>query len=146
MKAQEYLDSLIEECRIYTDKSIEYKDIYSKLFPDLKGPDDVKAKILAMDNDELFQYFKSSQVMLDVQTVYGRLASFIYFCKHIDLELDLSKLTDINGLANFISTYVPFNTEYITTSEGDIKEKNSKEFNKKFEEFKKSLGKVIDLV
>jgi hypothetical protein len=146
MKAQEYLDSLIEECKIFSEKSIEYKDVYAKLFPDAKDNNDVKAQILSMNDDSLLEYFKASQVMLDVQTVFTKVASFIYLCKHIDIELDLSKIQEVNRLADFISTYIPFNTEFVTNSEGNIKEKQSKEFNKKFAEFKNSIGKVIDIV
>lgn len=146
MKAQEYLDTLIEECKIFSEKSIEYKDVYAKLFPNVKDNTDVKEKILGMNDEELLDYFKSSQVMLDVQTTFTKVASFIYFCKHIDIELDLTKVNDIGNLANFISNYVPFNTEFVTNSEGEIKEKQSKEFNKKFAEFKNSIGKVINIV
>lgn len=146
MKAQEYLDSLIEECRVYNDKSMVYRDIYSKLFPDLQGQNEVKTKIKTMNDEELFEYFKASQVMLDVQTIYNKVASFIYFCKYTHVELDLTRLEEMTSLANFIASFVPFNTEFITTSEGEIKEKNNKEFQRKFIDFKKAIGNVIDLV
>jgi len=146
MKAQEYLDTLIEECRIFSEKSIDYKDVYAKLFSDAKDDNDVKKQILEMNDDLLLEYFKASQVMLDIQTVFTKVASFIYLCKHIDIELDLSKVKEVNRLADFISSYIPFNTEFVTDSEGNIKEKKSKEFNKKFVEFKNSIGKVIDIV
>lgn len=146
MKAQEYLDNLIEECKVFSDKSVEYKDIYAKLFPGIKDEKDVKTKILSMDDEELLNYYKSSQVMLDVQTIFTKVASFIYFCKHIDIELDLNKVNEIGPLANYISNYIPFNTEFITNSDGELKEKKSKEFDKKFGEFKNSIGKVINIV
>jgi hypothetical protein len=144
MKAQEYLESLIEECKVYNDKSIQYKDIYAKLFPDLKGADEVKARILEMNEEELFEYFKSSNVALDVQKVFDKLASFIYFCKHIEIELDLTKLTEINSLANFISSFTPYKTELIV-SDGELKEKNSKEFQKKFIAFKNSIEQATQM-
>lgn len=143
MKAQEYLDTLIEECRIFDEKSSEYKNVYAKLFPNVT---DVKAEILKMDNEQLYDYFKSSQAMLDIQVVFTKLANFLYFCKHIDIELDLTKIQEIGNLANFISNFIPFNTEFITTSEGELKEKKSKEFDKKFEIFKSSVDKVTNLV
>lgn len=145
MTAQDYLETLIEDCRIYSEKSNEYKDIYAKLFPDLTGEQDVKARIGKMNDDELFEYFKSSQVMLDVQTTFTKLASFVYFCKNTNVELDLEKIGEVNGLANFVSNFNPFNTEYIT-SEGGLKEKNVKQFKSKFEEFKKSIGTVIKMI
>ena len=145
MTAQDYLETLIEDCKIYSEKSNEYKDIYAKLFPDLTGEQDVKARIAKMNDDELFEYFKSSQVMLDVQTVFTKLASFVYFCKNTNVELDLENIGEVSGLANFVSNFVPFNTEYIT-SEGGIKEKNVKQFKSKFEEFKKSISTVIRMV
>ena len=145
MKAQEYLDTLIEECRIFNEKSIEYKDIYAKLFPDVTDNTDARTKILAMKDDELKEYFKSSQVMLDVQSIFMKLASFVYFCKHIDIELDLNKIQDVPNLPNFIANFVPFHTELFTNSEGEIKEKQSKEFNKKFEVFKSSVGKITNI-
>jgi hypothetical protein len=145
MTAQEYLEKLIEDCRIYSEKSTEYKDVYAKLFPNLTGEQDVKSRISNMNDDELFEYFKSSQVMLDIQTIYNKLASFVYFCKNTGVDLDLEKMNEVNGLTNFVSNITPFNTEYITTSEGGIKEKNIKQFKSKFEEFKKSLGIVIKM-
>lgn len=145
MTAQDYLETLIEDCKIYSEKSNEYKDIYAKLFPDLTGEQDVKARIAKMNDDELFEYFKSSQVMLDVQTIFTKLAAFVYFCKNTNVELDLENIGEVSGLANFVSNFVPFNTEYIT-SEGGLKEKNVKQFKSKFEEFKKSIGTVIKMI
>ena len=84
--------------------------------------------------------------MLDVQAIFMKLASFIYFCKHLEIELDLTKVKDVPNLPVFIANFVPFNTEFFTNSEGEIKEKQSKEFNKKYEVFKSSVGKVTGII
>lgn len=146
MDAQKYLDSLIDECKIYSNKSVEYKEYYIKSFPDISDSEEIKEVILAMNDEQLFEYFKSSQLMVDLQTYFNKISSFIYFCKNINIELNLEKLNDINSLTNFVSNMIPFNTENTITSEGEIKEKNIQGFKNKFEEFKNSLNKVINVI
>lgn len=145
MTAQKYLDELVETCKIYSNKSNEYREVYAKLFPDINSENDVRQRVAKMNDEELYEYFKSSQLVLAIQMIFNKTASFIYFCKNIDVELNIEGLNDVNGLMNFVLNYVPFNSEY-TISEGDIKEKNKKEFDKKFQEFKKSIGVVINMV
>lgn len=144
MESQKYLENLIEECKVFNTKSLEDQKEYLEIFPNTTEESDVRKSIMGMSDENLLKYFKASQGQLDNQTMFMKIASFIYFCKQINLELDLDRLSEVEGLINFISVYQPFSTEYIV-EENTLKEKNISKTNSKFKEFKNSLNKAINM-
>jgi hypothetical protein len=99
---------------------------------------------MEMNDESLLNYFKSSQGLADVQTIFSKIASFIYFCKHIGVELDVSKTSEVENLNQFISVYKPFETEFVIV-ENNLKEKDQKRFKEKFAAFKNSIGLAINM-
>lgn len=144
MTAQEYLDKIIDECKVFALSATESKQKYMKLFPEAKTNEDISKIITEMDDNSLREYFQSSQSLADIQNVFAKVASFIQFCKILEIELDLSKVSEVENLTQFISVYQPFDTDYIV-SENSLKEKDKKRTDQKFEAFKQSISTAISL-
>ena len=89
------------------------------------------------------EFFKTSQIINDTQTIFSKIASYIYFCNKINIELNIENLSNVKGLSEFITSYKPFNTDYLITSEGktDIRDKKENKF--KLNEFKKNIKNII---
>ena len=98
MEAQEYFDKLLEEVKIFSKKSNETKQEYIDLFPEsLKTEEEVSKYILEMDDESLRKYFNSSQILLDTQTMFLKVASFADFCKNLNIEVDISNIFEVKG-------------------------------------------------
>lgn len=145
MTVQEYLNNSIDEAKIYSDNLKNSQEEYAKLFPETVNENDVREVISKMNDEELMRYFKASQVQIDVQTSFQKIAALIYFAKHTEIELDLSKITDVERLPEFIAGYSPFYTESVVV-ENEIKERDIKTTNEKFKAFKNSLGLALQIV
>ena len=145
MKIQEYLDKSIDEAKIYSENLKNSQEEYAKLFPETGNEADVREVISKMNDDELMRYFKASQIQLDVQTSFQKIAALIYFSKHTEIELDLTKLTEVERLPEFIAGYSPFYTGSVVI-ENEIKERDNKITNEKFKSFKNSLGLALQMV
>ena len=145
MEAQEYFDKLLEEVKIFSKKSNETKQEYIDLFPEsLKTEEEVSKYILEMDDESLRKYFNSSQILLDTQTMFLKVASFADFCKNLNIEVDISNIFEVPGLSEFVTMREQFDTEFIV-KEDKIIEKNSSRMTEKFKIFKQSLGTAIKL-
>lgn len=145
MEAQEYFDKLLEEVKIFSKKSNETKQEYIDLFPEsLKTEEEVSKYILEMDDESLRKYFNSSQILLDTQTMFLKVAAFADFCKNLNIEVDISNIFEVPGLSEFVTMREQFDTEFIV-KEDKIIEKNSSRMEEKFKIFKQSLGTAIKL-
>lgn len=118
MNIQEYLETLINEAKILMDVSQKMKSENSNIF-EISNIEDTNAEEL----------FKVSAVVSDTQVAFRKIAEFIYFCKNIELELDISKISDVQGLAEFVTKYIPYDLNTIITEEGkaEVKKENYSE-------------------
>lgn len=139
-KEQEYLNSIIDELNLYVKNMDEYRTSMEETFRESKTHKEVLKKIHDMGDKELYTYFKNSQIMLDTTTMFNKVASFIYFQSKLGNELDLSKLTEVDRLAEYISNNKPFTVDFIV-QEDSLSERDKKELEKKFEMFKENISR-----
>ena len=144
MENQKYLENLIEECKVFNAKSLANQKEYLELFPETMDESKISDVILSMNDEDMMKYFKASQGQLDNQVMFTKIASFIYFCKQTNIELDLSKLSEVERLVEFVSVYSPFETDYIV-DDNNLKEKNIKKTELKFQGFKNSLPRALKI-
>lgn len=138
MESQIYLDDLIKEAGRYIHKTNEFREKFPEFFNNYTGE-----SILSMSDDKMSEFFKTSQIINDTQTLFNKISSFLYFCKKVNIDLNIEKLTDVKGLSEFISSYTPFQTDYLITESGEMNIVNKKENSLKLEEFKKSIKNLI---
>lgn len=140
MEAQDYLKESIKEAGIFLEATTKYRETFDSLFKEAKNETDVYSLISTFDDERMNQYFESSQIIVDSQLIFQKIASFVYFTKILGIELDLSELSTVNGLLEFVTNYRPFDTDYVVTPEGDLKEKNKKDSDLKFNEFRNAIN------
>ena len=97
-------------------------------------------------NIKLYDYFKISQISLDLHNIFTEIGSFIHFCKKIGVELDISVLNKSDKLLSFVSNFQPFKLEFIPNEDGVLVEGNKKNIDAKFNEFKKSINRAIKII
>lgn len=140
MEAQVYLENITLELKHYIDKTVEYRNTFNKVFGNAETREDTFKIIDTFKDDEMRTYFKSSEILIDSQVLFQKVASFIYFSKLLKIELDLGVLSEVNGLLDFVKSYEPFETSHIIASDGELTEKNQKTSDKKYEAFKSNLN------
>lgn len=145
MEAQKYLEILVNEAKTFMEKTIMYRRAFDTMFQDVK-PEEVQDKIYNFDDDKLREYFQSSEILIDSQIIFQKIASFIYFTKALKIELDLEPLSQVNGLLDFITNHKPFETRSIITPEGELQEKNNKVSDAKFKEFKLNIQRAKTMI
>lgn len=141
MELQEYLNTAIEECKIFSKKSEESRNEFPNFF-EMDNKD-----IGKMNKEEMDQLYNISMVIGNTQILFTKVASILYIGKHIGTQLDIEKLSEVQGLTEFVSNYIPFNTDFTTTSEGELEIKNKKENIEKRKEFEvriKAISKAQD--
>ena len=99
-----------------------------------------------LNDEQLYDYFKISQISLDLHNIFTEIGSFIHFCKKIGVELDLSVLNKSDKLLSFISNFQPFKLEFIPNEDGVLVEGNKKNIDAKINEFKKSINRAIKII
>ena len=140
MEAQIYFEEILKESSVLYAKMEEYKSKYPEFFSNFS-----KETISTLSDERLTEFFKISQIINDNQILFNKIASYIDFCKKIEIDLDMSKLPDINGLTKFISNFSPFETDFIVTSDENIEIKNKKENEIKFKSFKDNLLNILKI-
>ena len=100
----------------------------------------------SLNDEQLYDYFKISQISLDLHNIFTEIGSFIHFCKKIGVELDISVLNKSDKLLSFVSNFQPFKLEFIPNEDGVLVEGNKKNIDVKFNEFNKSINKAIKII
>ena len=145
MDPQKQLESLIEKSIIYIQETDKNKQVFSEMFSGNEN-NDINEFITSLNEEQLYLYFKISQISLDLQHIFTEIAYFIHFCKKNNIELDLSTLNKSDKLLSFISNFKPFNLEFVPNEDNILVEKNKKELDKKFKVFKKSISSAINIL
>ena len=145
MDPQKQLESLIEKSIIYIHETDKNKQVFSEMFSGNEN-NDINEFITSLNGEQLYLYFKISQISLDLQNIFTEIAYFIHFCKKNNIELDLSTLNKSDKLLSFISNFKPFNLEFVPNEDNILVEKNKKELDKKFKVFKKSISSAINIL
>ena len=138
MDLQKYLNEIIEEAKEFLENTENLRQEYPEFFNNYEGKN-----LSSMSDEKLKEFYKTSQVLNDTQILFTKVASLIYFSKKTNQDLDISKLSNVKGLSEFVSTYEPFQTDYIKTSE-KLEQRNIDEDNKKFQEFKRSIKIMVE--
>ena len=138
MESKDYFNELIEETKNYINKTEDLRKEFREFFNNYSAKN-----ILSMSDDKLNTFFKTSQILNDTQIIFTKIASFIYFAKRLNIELDLDNLSEVKGLQDFIQSYNPFSTDYIITSE-ETEIRDKKQNIIKFEEFKKNVKNIVE--
>ena len=138
MDLQKYLNEIIEEAKEFLENTENLKKEYPEFFNNYEGKN-----LLSMPDEKLKEFYKTSQILNDTQILFTKVASFIYFTKKTNQDIDISKLSNVKGLSEFVSSYEPFQTDFIKTSE-KLEQRNMDENNKKFQEFKRSIKIMIE--
>lgn len=145
MEQQKYLNDIIDKAILYLKEVEKNKNDFSNMF----NNDDTSTLlefVESLNDEQLYDYFKISQISLDLHNIFTEIGSFIHFCKKIGVELDLSVLNKSDKLVSFISNFQPFKLEFIPNEEGVLVEGNKKNINAKFNEFKKSINRAIKII
>ena len=140
MEAQDYLKEIVNEAKIFMEKSTIYRNNFDELFKEAKENDNFYSLINKFDEEKKLDYFNSSRVIVDSQILFQKIASFIHFCKILGIELEVSEVSNVSGLLEFIKNYKPFDTEFVINPEEELTQKDSKDSELKFNEFKKALN------
>lgn len=145
MEQQKYLNDIIDKAILYLKEVEKNKNDFSNMF----NNDDTSTLlefVESLNDEQLYDYFKISQISLDLHNIFTEIGSFIHFCKKIGVELDLSVLNKSDKLVSFISNFQPFKLEFIPNEEGVLVEGNKKNIDVKFNEFKKSINRAIKII
>lgn len=145
MEQQKYLNDIIDKAILYLKEVEKNKNDFSNMF----NNDDTSTLlefVESLNDEQLYDYFKISQISLDLHNIFTEIGSFIHFCKKIGVELDLSVLNKSDKLVSFISNFQPFKLEFIPNEEGVLVEGNKKNIDAKFNEFKKSINRAIKII
>ena len=145
MEQQKYLNDIIDKAILYLKEVEKNKNDFSNMF----NNDDTSTLlefVESLNDEQLYDYFKISQISLDLHNIFTEIGSFIHFCKKIGVELDLSVINKSDKLVSFISNFQPFKLEFIPNEEGVLVEGNKKNINAKFNEFKKSINRAIKII
>lgn len=145
MEQQKYLNDIIDKAILYLKEVEKNKNDFSNMF----NNDDTSTLlefVESLNDEQLYDYFKISQISLDLHNIFTEIGSFIHFCKKIGVELDLSVLNKSDKLVSFISNFQPFKLEFIPNEEGVLVEGNKKNIEVKFNEFKKSINRAIKII
>lgn len=140
MEAQEYLDELISESKTFFEELSTLRTDFPEFFNNF-----TVQYISTLKGDKMQEYFKISQIMNDNQISFNKIASYLEFCSKIGIELDLTKLSEIQGLTEFISNFKPFETDFIKTSEGKLEIKNLELNKNKFKNFKENIINILKM-
>lgn len=138
MEAQEYLKKITQELSSFMEASDKNRENFPEFFNNYS-----KESLLTIGDEKMDSFYKTSQVLNDTQILFTKLASFIYFCKKINIELDLSEVIQIKGMSDFLSIYEPFTTDNTIDEEGEFKIKDPKKDVVKYKEFKKNIVNMI---
>ena len=145
MEQQKYLNDIIDKAILYLKEVEKNKNDFSNMF----NNDDTSTLlefVESLNDEQLYDYFKISQISLDLHNIFTEIGSFIHFCKKIGVELDLSVLNKSDKLLSFVSNFQPFKLEFIPNEEGVLVEGNKKNIDAKFNEFKKSINRAIKII
>lgn len=145
MEQQKYLNDIIDKAILYLKEVEKNKNDFSNMF----NNDDTSTLLEFVENlndEQLYDYFKISQISLDLHNIFTEIGSFIHFCKKIGVELDLSVLNKSDKLLSFVSNFQPFKLEFIPNEDGVLVEGNKKNIDAKFNEFKKSINRAIKII
>ena len=141
MEQQKYLNDIIDKAILYLKEVEKNKNDFSNMF----NNDDTSTLlefVESLNDEQLYDYFKISQISLDLHNIFTEIGSFIHFCKKIGVELDLSVLNKSDKLLSFVSNFQPFKLEFIPNEDGVLVEGNKKNIDAKFNEFKKSINRA----
>ena len=145
MEQQKYLNDIIDKAILYLKEVEKNKNDFSNMF----NNDDTSTLlefVESLNDEQLYDYFKISQISLDLHNIFTEIGSFIHFCKKIGVELDISVLNKSDKLLSFVSNFQPFKLEFIPNEEGVLVEGNKKNIDVKFNEFKKSINRAIKII
>jgi uncharacterized protein YeaO (DUF488 family) len=140
MEAQLYLDELISESKTFFEELSNLRKDFPEFFNNFTAQ-----YISTLKGDKMQEYFKISQIMNDNQITFNKIASYLEFCSKIGIKLDLTKLSEIQGLTEFISNFKPFETDFIKTSEGKLEIKNLELNKNKFKNFKENIINILKM-
>lgn len=133
MKAQEYLNSLIKEAKLLIENSQKIKSENSSLFEE--------QDISKVDSEILY---KVSAVINDAQTAFKKVSEFIFFCKNIEIELDISELSDAQGLSEFVTKYIPYDLNTSVNENGDVEVKKEN-YAEKLKVYKNTISALSNI-
>lgn len=145
MEQQKYLNDITDKAILYLKEVEKNKNDFSNMF----NNDDTSTLlefVESLNDEQLYDYFKISQISLDLHNIFTEIGSFIHFCKKIGVELDLSVLNKSDKLLSFVSNFQPFKLEFIPNEDGVLVEGNKKNIDVKFNEFKKSINRAIKIM
>ena len=145
MEQQKYLNDIIDKAILYLKEVEKNKNDFSNMF----NNDDTSTLlefVESLNDERLYDYFKISQISLDLHNIFTEIGSLIHFCKKIGVELDLSVLNKSDKLLSFVSNFQPFKLEFIPNEDGVLVEGNKKNIDAKFNEFKKSINRAIKII
>ena len=145
MDQQKYLNDITDKAILYIKEVEKNKNDFSNMF----NNDDTSTLlefVESLNDEQLYDYFKISQISLDLHNIFTEIGSFIHFCKKIGVELDLSVLNKSDKLLSFVSNFQPFKLEFIPNEDGVLVEGNKKNIDAKFNEFKKSINRAIKII
>lgn len=145
MEQQKYLNDIIDKAILYLKEVEKNKNDFSNMF----NNDDTSTLlefVESLNDEQLYDYFKISQISLDLHNIFTEIGSFIHFCKKIGVELDISVLNKSDKLLSFVSNFQPFKLEFIPNEDGVLVEGNKKNIDAKFNEFKKSINRAIKII
>ena len=145
MEQQKYLNDIIDKAILYLKEVEKNKNDFSNMFNN-EDTSTLLEFVESLNDEQLYDYFKISQISLDLHNIFTEIGSFIHFCKKIGVELDLSVLNKSDKLVSFISNFQPFKLEFIPNEEGVLVEGNKKNIDVKFNEFKKSINRAIKII
>lgn len=152
MTNQEYLKEMLDTLKIFVNIRNEKMVQLDELFKSkgAKSEEDVN-EILKKDlltDDDLNKYHNTSMLSRDTNHLSQKICDFIYFNRIVGVELDLKDISDINGFAEFVKEYKPYQTAYVLTPENETREANPSQFNESRESFKKVIknNNVLELI
>lgn len=145
MDAQTILNTYVDEAIVFSNERIRLQKEHMSFFENMSDISDVKKSLSTMNDEQLGNYFKTSQISTDNQTIFNKISLFIKICDQLGIELDKSNLNNVKGLVEYVANNSFNNTDYIVV-EDNLVPRDSKANIDKFNEFKKSLPKFLGIM
>lgn len=101
-----------------------------------------------LTDSEIDDYYKVSQLIVDVRTTFQKICDIIYYSKILNLDLNIERINEVANLPLFVREYKSYKINFKVSPENKIEEINKKEYNTNKVNFKKILtnNNVINFI
>lgn len=145
MTGQDYFNEHLEIVKIFGEKMTQVAKQFEQMMIDKGYTSGEEAELSIrsgkLTDEEMDIYYEFGMISNDFKTQRNKLLDFVFFCKILKVEIDVSSLKDVKGLLEFSKEYIPYKTSFILDPEKKLKIENIETYDKIKEHFVRELLK-----